>query len=55
MKYGISTLDDFDFKGKIVLARLDLNSPYDKENNRLADTIYNEIGGINNVADKRYF
>ena len=38
MKYGINTLDDFDFKGKIVLARLDLNSPYDKENNRLADT-----------------
>jgi len=37
MKYGINTLDDFNFKLKVVLARLDLNSPYDKENNKLKD------------------
>jgi len=38
MKYGINTLDDFNFKGKTVIARLDLNSPYDSQNNKLADT-----------------
>ena len=37
MKYGINTLDDFDFKSKAVLARLDLNSPYDRDSNRLKD------------------
>jgi len=34
MKYGINTLDDFDFESKKVFARLDLNSPYDRENNK---------------------
>ena len=34
MKYGINTLDDFDFNGKTVLARFDLNSPYDRENKK---------------------
>ncbi len=37
MKYGINTLDDFDFGSKIVLCRLDLNSPYDGKNNILKD------------------
>lgn len=37
MKYGIKTLDDFNFEGKVVLARLDLNSPYDRQNNTLKD------------------
>lgn len=37
MKYGIKTLDDFNFKSKTVLARLDLNSPYDKKSNKLKD------------------
>jgi len=37
MKYGINTLDDFDFKGKTVLCRLDLNSPYDLSNDKLKD------------------
>jgi phosphoglycerate kinase len=37
MKYGINTLDDFDFKDKTVICRLDLNSPYDKQNDRLKD------------------
>jgi len=31
MKYGINTLDDFDFGSKVVLCRLDLNSPFDRE------------------------
>ena len=37
MKYGINTLDDFDFKDKTVLCRLDLNSPYDSKNDCLKD------------------
>jgi phosphoglycerate kinase len=37
MKYGINTLDDFDFKGKTVLCRLDLNSPYDSKGDCLKD------------------
>lgn len=37
MKYDINTLDDFDFYSKIVLCRLDLNSPYDREKNVLKD------------------
>ena len=37
MKYGINTLDDFDFNSKTVLLRLDLNSPYDRDSNRLKD------------------
>jgi len=37
MKYGINTLDDFDFKGKTVICRLDLNSPYDSQIDNLKD------------------
>ena len=37
MKYGIKTLDDFKFKEKTVIARLDLNSPYDGKEKRLKD------------------
>lgn len=37
MKYGIKTLDDFDFNLKTVIARLDLNCPYDPDNNKLKD------------------
>jgi len=38
MKYGINTLDDFNFRAKTVLCRLDLNSPYDRDKNILKDT-----------------
>ena len=38
MKYGIKTLDDLNFKGKTVIARLDLNCPYDSETDKLKDT-----------------
>ncbi len=37
MKYGINTLDDFNFKGRVTLCRLDLNSPYNKESQKLSD------------------
>lgn len=37
MKYGIHTLDDFNFKSKTVLTRLDLNSPFDRECGKLKD------------------
>ena len=37
MKYGINIIDDFDFYSKTVIARLDLNSPYDPEKGRLKD------------------
>ncbi len=37
MKYGIHTLDDFDFRSKIVLCRLDLNSPFDAKSGHLKD------------------
>ena len=37
MKYGINTLDDFDFENKTVICRLDLNSPYDAKGDSLKD------------------
>ncbi|MBQ6736956.1 MAG: phosphoglycerate kinase [Synergistaceae bacterium] len=35
MRFGINTLDDFDFKGKTVLCRVDLNQPVDKSTDTL--------------------
>ena len=37
MKYGIHTLDDFDWRGKVVLCRVDINAPLDKETGGLRD------------------
>ena len=37
MKFGIKTLDDFQFSGKTVLLRVDINQPVDKEKNTLKD------------------
>ena len=34
---GIMTMDDFDFRGKTVLCRLDLNSPLDAKSQRILD------------------
>ena len=31
MKFGIKTLDDFAFKGKTVLCRVDINQPVDQK------------------------
>ena len=54
MKYGIFTLDDFNFKGKTVLCRLDLNSPFDKVFNKLQDITRIEaaIPTIKELSDK---
>ena len=35
MRFGIKTLDDFDFNGKTVLCRVDLNQPIDRANDTL--------------------
>src|SRR3990170_6324588 len=35
--YGILTMDDFDFRGKTVLCRVDLNSPLDAKTQRILD------------------
>ena len=38
MKYGIHTLDDFGVDGKVVLCRVDINSPIDPATGGLRDT-----------------
>jgi phosphoglycerate kinase len=38
MKFGILTLDDFDFRAKTVLCRLDLNSPFEKDRYAIKDS-----------------
>ncbi len=38
MKYGIATLDDVEVGGKVVLCRVDINSPLDREHCGLRDT-----------------
>ena len=38
MKYGINTLDDLDVRGKVVLCRVDINSPIDPATGELRDT-----------------
>lgn len=38
MKYGIHTLDDFDVVSKVVLCRVDINSPIDPASGGLRDT-----------------
>lgn len=54
MKYGINTLDDFNFKDKTVLCRLDLNSPYDGKIDKLKDITRIEaaIPTIKELSDK---
>ena len=37
MRYGINTLDDFEWGGKTVLCRVDINAPLDKESGGLRD------------------
>ncbi len=54
MKYGINTLDDFDFHSKKVLCRLDLNSPFDRERSVLKDISRIEAAAptIQELSDK---
>ena len=37
MKYGINTLDDFEWGGKVVLCRVDINAPLDPQTGGLRD------------------
>ena len=37
MKYGINTLDDFEWGGKVVLCRVDINAPLDPQTRGLRD------------------
>jgi phosphoglycerate kinase len=37
MKYGIATLDDVDVAGRVVLCRVDINAPLDREHGTLRD------------------
>jgi len=37
VKYGINTLDDFEWGGKVVLCRVDINAPLDRETGGLRD------------------
>jgi phosphoglycerate kinase len=55
MKYGIKTLDDFDFEDKTVIARIDLNSPYDREKGVLKDItrIEKAVPTISQLADRK--
>ena len=38
MKYGIHTLEDFEWRGQVVLCRVDINAPLDPETGGLRDT-----------------
>ena len=55
MKFGINTLDDFDFHAKSVLCRLDLNSPFEKDRYALKDIsrIKAAIPTIQELSEKR--
>ena len=37
MEYEFNTMDDFDFEGKTVLLRVDVNSPVDPQSGELLD------------------
>ena len=52
---GIYTLDDFDFKGKTVLCRVDINQPVDRASGTLKDTtrIQGCIPTIKELAEKK--
>ncbi len=54
MRFGICTLDDFDYKGKTVLCRIDINQPIDKKTNTLKDTTRIEacVKTIRELSDK---
>jgi len=55
MKYGIKTLDDFDFRKKTVILRLDLNSPYDRKKKEFKDItrIKAALPTIKELSDKK--
>jgi phosphoglycerate kinase len=53
MKAGILTIDDFDYRGKTVILRPDINSPVNHETNELADDnrIRKSLTTIREIAD----
>ena len=50
MKYGINTIDDVDVHGKVVLCRVDINSPIDKSTGGLRD-ITRIVGCIPTIVE----
>jgi phosphoglycerate kinase len=54
MKFGIMTLDDFDYRDKTVLCRVDINQPVDKKTNQLKDTtrIEGSLPTIRELSEK---
>ncbi len=54
MRFGINTLDDFDFNNKTVLCRVDINEPIDRENECLKDItrIKGCISSLSELSDK---
>ena len=54
MRFGIKTLDDFDFKGKTVLCRVDINQPVDRSKNALKSITRIEacIPTVRELSDK---
>lgn len=54
MRFGIKTLDDFDFNDKTVLCRIDINQPVDKETDTLKSTTRIEacIPTLKELSDK---
>ena len=48
MKYGIHTLDDFAWRGKVVLCRVDINTPLDPQTGALRDVTRLEAVGLTN-------
>ncbi len=53
MEAGILTLDDFDYRDKTVILRVDINSPVDQQTGRLADDnrIRKSVPTIKELAD----
>jgi phosphoglycerate kinase len=54
MRFGIKTLDDFDYKGKTVLIRVDINEPINWDNGTLKDTLRVEacVPTLKELSDK---
>jgi phosphoglycerate kinase len=55
MRFGINTLDDFNFNSKTVLCRLDLNSPFETNRYAIKDTwrIRAAIPTIEELSDRK--
>ena len=56
MRFGINTIDDFDVKDKVVLCRIDINQPVDRETATLKSTARIEacIPTLKELSEKEY-